>query len=336
MKLCVIGSGTWGTAATGLLAPKVDEVSLWCRSAAVAKSINAVHKNPRHLPAYTLAHNVFASASLQEVVVGASAMVLAVPSAYLRAVCTELAKLSENVLAPHLPILVLTKGIEPNTFLLMSEVVTQILGSDHPVACLSGPNHAEEISQGQFSAAVIAAQNEHVAKEFQELFASTYFRVYVSRDIRGVEVCAATKNVMAIACGLACGIGLGDNAQAVLMTRGLAEMGRIVCALQGEHITCMGLAGMGDLVATCTSVHSRNRSFGEALAKGISLTEYENQTQMVVEGARAVISCYHLGEKLGLDLPITKAVYQMLYQEVCLDKAMMELLNRPASQEFYS
>ena len=258
-RIAVIGSGSWGTAAAGLLAAHASDVRVWAHSPKVPEAINRTHRNPRHLKDYELPANVSASHDFAEVLDGAESMVMVVPSSFLRGICGGL----RGLVREDLPIVVLTKGIEPRTHLLMADVVADVLGNPGRVAALSGPNHAEEICQGLISAAVVACQSEALAAYFQEAFVSQEFRVYRSQDIKGVEVCAAVKNVVAIACGICAGLGLGDNTLAVLMTRGLAEISRIVCAVGGDPMTCMGLAGMGDLVATCTSRHSRNRTFGD-------------------------------------------------------------------------
>lgn len=330
-KACVVGSGSWGTAFTGLLAPNVGEVVLWCRSAQVAEEINLSRRNPRRLTDYRLCENVSATADAALALGGSGVVVLAVPSAHLRGVCRGI--------APYVPkdaiIVVLTKGMEPGTHKLMHEIAVDEFGDASRIAVVSGPNHAEEISRGQVSAAVVAASNTSVAERVQNLVFSYSFRSYVSSDVIGVEVCGAVKNVVAIACGLAAGLGAGDNTLAALMTRGIAEVARISSALGGDPLTPMGLAGMGDLVATCTSEHSRNRTFGEALARGETLAEYEARTNMVVEGARAAMSIHELALERGIEAPITAAVHGVLVNELDIDSAKESLLGRLPREEFY-
>ena len=330
-KACVVGSGSWGTAFTGILAPNVGEVVLWCRSAQVAEEINLKRRNPRRLCSYELCENVSATADAALALDGAGVVVLAVPSAHLRVVCRGI--------AAHVPsdaiVVVLTKGMEPDTHKLMHEIAADELGDVSRIAVVSGPNHAEEISCGQVSAAVVAASNTSVAERVQSLLFSYSFRSYVSSDVVGVEVCGAVKNVVAIACGLAAGLGAGDNTLAALMTRGIAEVARISSALGGDPLTPMGLAGMGDLVATCTSEHSRNRTFGEALARGETLAEYEARTNMVVEGARAAMSVHELALERGIEAPITAAVHGVLVNELDIDSAKESLLGRLPREEFY-
>ncbi|MBO7674660.1 MAG: NAD(P)-dependent glycerol-3-phosphate dehydrogenase, partial [Atopobiaceae bacterium] len=275
--------------------------------------------------------NVRATTSLEEAARDSDAVLLVVPSAFLRGTCAQLAPF----LGKDVPLLVLTKGVERGTGDLMAAVAAQELGNEARVAVLSGPNHAEEISQGTISAAVVAAEDPDVAKFFQDLLVCPSFRVYVTDDVRGVEICAAEKNVIAIACGVAVALGAGDNTLAVLMTRGLAEVGRIAVAVGANPLTCMGLAGMGDLVVTCTSRHSRNRTFGEAFVEGESLADYQARTGMIVEGAEAAQSILELAERHGVQAPITKAVHDLLFEDLPLSNAIDALLERTPHEEFY-
>ena len=306
-------------------------MSRYARRESVAQGICETHRNPQHLPSLQLPHNVRATSSLEEAFAGATEAVWAVPSAFLRSTCVQ----ARPNVDPNLPMLVLTKGIEPGTGLLMVDLVGEVLGNTARIAALSGPNHAEEIAEGKVSAAVIAASDEAIAERFQRLFVSTAFRAYATSDLVGVEVCGAAKNVIAIAAGMTMGLDAGDNTLAVLMTRGLAEIGRIAAACGGDPLTCMGLAGMGDLVVTCTSRHSRNRAFGIAFASGESLASYEQRTGMVVEGAQAALSVWELAHKLGVEAPITEAVHAVLYESQGLEEAIDGLLGRRPHEEFY-
>lgn len=330
-RVAVIGAGSWGMAMTGLVAPAVNEVVLWARSSQAANAMNRDRRNPNHLPDYTLAANVSATSDLALAALDVDAAVLATPSAFLRETCRNL--------APHLGkdvrVLVLSKGMECGTHLLMHEVAAQELGNPARVAALSGPNHAEEICRGMVSAAVVASEDADTAAYFQGILAGPTFRAYVSDDVRGVECCGAVKNVVAIACGIASGMGMGDNTLAVLMTRGIAEIGRVVAALGGNPMTCMGLAGMGDLVVTCTSEHSRNRSFGRALVAGETLESYQTRTHMVVEGVPASVSVLELAQERGIEVPITAAVHSVLFEGRPIDDAMEGLLTRAPRTEFY-
>jgi glycerol-3-phosphate dehydrogenase (NAD(P)+) len=307
------------------------DVALWSHNAQVAREINEGHANTRYLPGCSLPAGVAAHTELGAALRGCEAAVFVVPSSHLRATAAAA--------APHLgadvPVAVLTKGIEIGTSKLMTEVVADELGGPGRVAALSGPNHAEEVARDLPAAAVIAAPNETVGAFFQQAFHTDLFRTYVTLDVVGVEVCAAAKNVVAIACGIARGMGMGDNTAAALMTRGLAEMARLVRARGGDPLTCMGLAGMGDLVATCTSRHSRNQTFGAAFANGESLEDFEARTHMVVEGARACVSVRNLARACGVETPIADAVHALLYEGVPVAQAVGALYARTPSAEFY-
>lgn len=329
--VAVVGSGSWGTAMAGLVARHVDEVRLWCRDAAVAEAINATSRNPRHLTGYELPDAVVATPSEEAALSGAGVVILALPSAHLRSVSRRIAPFVD----PAALVLILTKGVEDGTGSLMLDVAAEELGGADRMAVLSGPNHAEEICLGKISAAVLASGTPQVAERLRGLLVSPAFRVYVSEDVVGVEVCGAVKNVIAIACGAAAGKGAGDNTLAVIMTRGLAEIARVVAAIGGDPITPMGLAGMGDLIATCTSRHSRNRAFGEALVAGEALEGYESRTRMVVEGARAARSVLSLARAHGVEVPITSAVHALLYEGASLDAVTDALLDRRPGEEFY-
>lgn len=331
MKIAVIGAGSWGTAVAGLLGAKGYAVHMWARRAEVAQCITENHKNPDYLKEYVLPKTVDATTNMSECVAGVDAVVVVAPSQGIRAVCEQMAPyLSQTV-----PVAVLTKGIERETGNLMTDIAAEVLGHPERIAGMSGPNHAEEVSKGLPAAAVVACYNQKIAEFFQAVFSRSQFRVYTSNDVVGVEVCAAAKNIVAIAVGLAAGKNYGDNTAAVLMTRGLAEMSRLVHALGGEAKTCMGLAGMGDLVATCTSENSRNRMFGVSFAHGETLEEYKARTHMVVEGALACISIREVAKEVGVEMPLADAVYDLLYEGQSMDKIVERLFSRMPTEEFY-
>ncbi len=330
-RVCVIGAGSWGTAVAGHLANQGHEVRLWSHNAAVADAINETHANPRYLPACKLGPEVTAHTDYASCIEGADAVVFVVPSSHLRSVAHE----CRDFVSAELPICVLTKGIEYGTNMLMTEVVEDELGNRRRIAALSGPNHAEEVCLGMPAGAVCASTDLACAEYFKDLFNADLFRTYISNDEVGVEVCAAAKNVVAIACGVVKGLAYGDNTLSVIMTRGLAEMSRIVAARGGDPLTCMGLAGMGDLVATCTSAHSRNQTFGAALAHGETLEAYEARTHMVVEGARACRSIRHMARDLGVEVPLADAVYALLYEQKPIADIVETLFRRTPRVEFY-
>lgn len=331
MRIALIGTGSWGTAMAGLVASHGHTVVMWSYDPAPAHEINELHTNSCYLSDYTLPQNVSATCSHEEALAGADAVIFAVPSSFLRGVARDCA-LS---ISDGLPVLCLAKGIELGTGLLMSDVIASEIGHPERIAALSGPNHAEEICHGALSASTIACESMEIGEFFKGITLGPNFRIYLSSDLVGVELCGAMKNVMAIICGIAAGSGMGDNALALIMTRGLAEMSRLVHACGGEAMTCMGLAGMGDLIVTCTSRHSRNRSFGEAFARGETLEEYQARRRMVVEGAAAAKSVSELARSKGVDVPFTFALEQLLYGSMTLEEALDQLTSRMPGEEFY-
>ena len=327
-RVAVTGSGSWGTAVTRLLGHKGCEVRLWSYNADTPLYINTEHRNPRYLSDVELP-NTICSNSFAEVLDGAEAVVVVCPSSNLREVAEQFAP----CLGERTPVVVLSKGVEAQTGLTMIGVLEDVLGHKERLACLSGPNHAEEVSREMYAATVVASTNETCAEYFQELFTTPYFRVYTSRDPIGVEICAASKNIVAIANGMCAAMELGDNASAALITRGLAEITRLVTALGGDALTCMGLAGMGDLVVTCGSVHSRNRSLGELLVRGGTLEEFQAKTHMVAEGAVACRTVTDLARKLHVEMPIAETVRKVLWEGLKPQDAARLLYDRPNKAE---
>ena len=331
MRCSVIGAGSWGTAVARHLARQGNEVRLWAHGQEVARGVNERHVNPRYLSDVELPASVVASCDLAWCLEGSEAVSYVVPSRNLR----EIAAASAPHVGAGVPVAVLTKGIEPGSCELMTQVVADELGVPERVACLCGPNSAAEVARDLPSASVVASEGREAAEALQALYHAAHFRTYVSDDPTGVEICAASKNVMAIACGIARGMGTGDNTAAMLMTRGLAEMGRLVSAVGGNPVTCMGLAGMGDLVATCTSTHSRNFTFGEGFARGETVEQYMERTHMVVEGYYACASIRQLAARAGVELPIVSSVYRLLYEHADLEEIKGELFARAPRSEFY-
>lgn len=331
MKVGIIGAGSWGTALAHILAQKGVNVNIWARRPEVVQTINTEHKNPRYLSDIELSPNIVATVAYEDCLVNADALAIVTPSNLLRGVAQALA----DYTPADLPIVICSKGVEANSGLLPVQVFDQELGNASRLAVLSGPNHAEEVVLGMPSATVIAASNDDIGQRLQSIFATENFRTYTSLDVVGVEVCAACKNVIAIAVGIAYGMGYGDNTASLLITRGLAEMSRLSTALGGDALTCMGLAGTGDMIATCMSQHSRNRRFGEFVAKGGTLNEFQEETHMVVEGALAAKTLAPLAERAGVELPITDVVHSILWEGEDPAKVALELAKRPLKEEFY-
>jgi glycerol-3-phosphate dehydrogenase (NAD(P)+) len=329
--VAVIGAGSWGSAVAWLLADKGFDVRLWARDEELARGLNETRHNPRYLSDVKFPSTLSASTSLAETLAGAEALVLATPSSVVANMGAGL----KPLLGPTTPLVLLSKGLEAQTGRLLLDLLAEQLGAPERLAVLSGPNHAEEVVRAAPSATVVASLSSETASFFQALFATPAFRVYTSSDTVGVQLCGATKNVIAIACGLAAGLGFGDNTAALLMTRGLAEIGRLTRSLGGEALTCMGLAGMGDLIATCTSPHSRNRAFGLELASGGSLEAYQARTHMVVEGALACRTISSLARTHGIDMPISERVRSVIWERQALDEAFSALIERSFKPEFY-
>ena len=331
MRIAVIGAGSWGTALAQVLAGNGHDVGLWARKPEVAAAINADHRNPRYLSDVVLSERIAASSSHEEVLEGACAAVIVTPSSIMRDVADRLA----GLVAEDFPVIVCSKGVEEGSGLLPVEVFEAEMGNAARLAVLSGPNFAAEVIRGIPSGTVVASPDAGTAAFFQELFASDAFRTYASDDVIGVELCAAFKNVIAIAVGVSYGIGFGDNTAAMLMTRGIAEMSRLVVRCGGQALTCMGLAGTGDLVATCTSEHSRNRRFGKLLAEGGTLEKFTERTHMVVEGALACRTLKTLADAYGVELPITDVVRSVVWEGADPRDVAKTLTSRPLTTEFY-
>ena len=331
MKVAVIGAGSWGTALANVLATAGHDAVLWARKDEVCAGINDEHRNPRYLTDAVLDGKVSATSSHERALMGARAVVIVTPSSILREAARDIAPF----VGSEMPIAICSKGVEAGTGLLPVEIFEDELGGRDRIAALTGPNHAEEVVKGIASGTVIASSGAGTALFFQDLFATESFRTYVRDDIVGAEVCAAFKNVIAIAVGAAYGFGMGDNTAALIMTRGLAEMSRLVEACGGSAMTCLGLAGVGDLIATCTSEHSRNRTFGYRMAQGTTLEQYRAETHMVVEGALACKTLGALAEAHEVELPITSMVRSVLWEGVDPKVAAAALFDRSLKPEFY-
>jgi glycerol-3-phosphate dehydrogenase (NAD(P)+) len=327
-KVAVIGAGSWGTTVASVAAASAPTV-LWARRPALAQSINTLHENPDYLPGVVLPETLRATASLDEAVTGAALVVMAVPSHGFRAVLTELS----GSIPSDAPVLSLAKGLEQGTHLRMTEVIAEVVPG-HLAGVLTGPNLAREIAAGQPAATVVAMTDESMARQVQEVLRTPSFRVYTNPDVVGCEMAGATKNVLAIAAGILQGLGLGDSSLAALITRGLAELGRLGVAMGGERITIAGLAGVGDLVATCTSSLSRNRMVGEQLGRGRTLDEIMADMRMVAEGVKTARPLLELATARGVEMPIGEQVAAVLEGATSPSKAILTLMSRSAKPEF--
>jgi glycerol-3-phosphate dehydrogenase (NAD(P)+) len=329
-NLAVLNAGGWGTALAVVLGNAGHTVRLWCRRPELALEIETTRFNSVYLPSVHVPPRVRATATVEEAVAGADAVLLVPISRAMR----ETARL----IAPHvtrgIPVAHATKGFELPSLRRMSEVIADELGiSSAEVAALSGPTHAEEVGRGLPTAAVVASTNVTVAEAFQELLHGPRFRVYTSTDVVGVELCAMLKNVVALATGACDGVGFGDNTRATLITRSLAEIGRLVQAAGGDTRTVAGLAGLGDVIATCTSRHSRNRWAGEQIGLGHDLAQIVASTPKVIEGIPAARAAVELGARFGVDLPVCTQVDRVLNHGVAVAEALAQLMGREATVE---
>ncbi len=320
IRVAVIGGGSWGTTVAHLAAHQVP-TTLWARRPELADEINSAHTNDRYLPGLTLHDDLRATADLAEVVSGADVIVMGVPSQGFR---SALEQVAEHVRA-WVPVLSLTKGLEQGTQLRMTQVINQTLPG-HPSAVLTGPNLAREILEGNAAAAVVATHDPVVADYLQQIFHMNLFRVYTNPDVAGCEVAGALKNVIAIAAGMADGLGTGDNTKAMVITRGLAELSRLGVAMGGQFATFAGLAGMGDLLATCMSPHSRNRHVGEQLGRGRTIGEVIDEMNMVAEGVKTSRVVMELAEEYGVEMPIASEVFAVCHESSTAEDAYRGLI----------
>ncbi len=310
MRIAVLGAGSWGTTVASLVAPRHDTV-LWARNADVAKSITVDHTNAAYLPGFDLPPELSATASMEEAVGEADLLIVGVPTSGFRAVLED----ASSWLRPWVPVVSLSKGLEAVSHLRMTEVIKEVVPG-HPVAALSGPNIATEIISGKAAAAVIATEDLEVARAIQKVVTRGLFRVYLNDDVIGCEMGGALKNVIAIAAGIGEGLGVGDNTRAAVISRGLSELARLGTAMGAQPSTFAGLAGMGDLIATCMSPHSRNRRVGEELGKGRRLEDILAEMHMVAEGVSTAGVALELAERHRLDLPICAMIDRVVRGEI--------------------
>ena len=331
VKVAVMGAGSWGTTLAKVFADAGNAVHLWVRRPELAETIRDTHRNPDYLGNIELPQSIVPNTSPAEVLEGAEIVVFAVPSQTMR---SNLAQW-----APHLPsdatLVSISKGVETTSLKRMSEVIVDCTGADPSrIAVLSGPNLAREIAEEQAAATVIACSNEERAQQVQAAVATGYLRPYTNTDVIGAEIGGACKNVIALACGMAAGRSMGNNTMATLITRGLAEITRLGVALHADPRTFAGLAGLGDLVATCTSTLSRNYSFGFRLGKGESLDEAREATHgQVAEGVISSDSVFRLAQSVGVEMPITQAVYGVCHRDVSVEEMIVALMGRSKKSE---
>jgi glycerol-3-phosphate dehydrogenase (NAD(P)+) len=327
-RCAVIGAGAWGTVLANVLARNGHDIVLWALEEDVVSSVNARHENSRFLAGFTLAASLRATSSLAIAIDGATLVCVATPSQHLRSVLRS----THGTLSPRATMCVASKGIEHDTLALMSDIVAEE-APKHPVVALSGPSFAAEVAAQQPTAIVAASDDLIAAETVQEAFSNSHLRIYTHDDIVGVELGGALKNVIAVAAGIVEGVGLGFNSRAALITRGLAEMTRLGTALGAQPATFAGLAGMGDLVLTCTGSLSRNRAVGEAIGKGATLEEALAGKETVAEGVATTRSAFALAAREGVEMPIVEMVHRILFDGHSARHAVSELMSRELRSE---
>ena len=329
-QVAVMGAGSWGTAFALVLADAGNEVHMWGRREELCEAITQRHENSDYLPGLTLPDAITASSDPAVALDGAEVVVLAVPSQQLRA---NLQEWSDHI-PEHAILVSLMKGVELGTHQRMSEVIADLTGAGpERIAVVSGPNLAKEIAQREPAASVVACASQHVAERLQQLCHTQAFRPYTVTDVVGCELAGTTKNVIALAVGVAVGLGYGDNSKASIITRGLAEAARLGMAMGADPVTFMGLAGMGDLVATCSSPLSRNRTFGEKMGQGMSVDEIAAQTRQVAEGVKSCKSVSELARMHGVEMPIAEGVAALIAGDLTPVDLVDAMISRKAKSE---
>ncbi|MCM3163115.1 NAD(P)H-dependent glycerol-3-phosphate dehydrogenase [Metabacillus litoralis] len=330
-QITVVGAGSWGTALAIVLADNGHRVKLWGHRPELINEINSTRRNEKYLPGIDLPENIVGYSNFEESLKEVHTVILAVPTKAIRQVLKDMIKVKkERVTFVHV-----SKGIEPDTLLRISEIIEEEVPPQllKDIVVLSGPSHAEEVSQRHITTVTSSSKNMKAAEYIQDLFINQNFRVYTNPDIIGVEIGGALKNIIALAAGITDGLGYGDNAKAALITRGLAEIARLGSKMGGNPLTFSGLTGIGDLIVTCTSVHSRNWRAGNLLGKGHNLDEVLENMGMVVEGVRTTKAAYQLAEKYDVKMPITEALYEVLFNGKSPKEAVDSLMARVKTHE---
>ncbi len=327
-KILILGTGGWGTALSIILHNKGVKVTLWGSTPDYVEFLKKNRENTKYLPGINIPSDLDITANIDNAQNEVDLIVAATPTPYTR-------KVLENLKTYYIqgtPIVSVTKGIENDTLMLGSEIIKDVLGKQ-PIALLLGPSHAEEVARNLPTTVVIASEDEELAKEIQNTFTTNRFRVYTNSDVVGVELGASVKNVIAIAAGICDGLGFGNNSKSALITRGLAEIIRLGVAMGGQRDTFSGLTGLGDLITTCVSPYGRNRSVGEQIAKGKKLTQILEEMDQVAEGILTTKSVYKLANKFNAEMPITREIYNVLFEDKDPMKAVNELMVRDPKSE---
>lgn len=330
-QVVVLGAGSWGTSLASVLVENGYDVTIWARRKSIVDEINEQHTNQKYLPGIRLSNKLVAESDLERAVVQKDLVVFVVPSQTMRATAR---KVKEMIDAQSI-VVHASKGIERESLKRMSVVLQEELPAalHNRIVALSGPSHAEEVIRKIPTTVVVASASQALSEEVQAYFMNSAFRVYTNPDVIGIEIGGALKNIIAIAAGLAAGLGFGDNAKAALMTRGLAEIARLGKAMGAEPITFVGLAGVGDLIATCTSEHSRNWRAGYLLSQGKKLEQICSEMGMVIEGITTTQTAFELSQKYGVEMPITEQLFQVLFHGKSPNEAVSDLMNRGRTGE---
>ncbi len=330
-KIAVLGAGSWGSALAGVLFENGHTVSIWTRDNDQKEEINNQHTNKKYLPQFSFPEDILASTDLKEAVTGAEALLFVIPTKGMRAVAKQV-----NGLIDHkVTVIHASKGLEEHSHKRISTILSEELDPSWltGIVALSGPSHAEEVIKKDLTTITAASETAVSAQLTQELFINDYFRVYTNSDIVGVEIGAALKNIIAIGAGVIAGLGYGDNAKAGLVTRGLAEISRLGIELGADPLTFMGLSGVGDLIVTCTSPHSRNWRAGYQIGKGKEIDSILSEMGMVVEGISTTRAAFELAASHGIEMPITEAIYNVVYNDSDVEYAILNLMQREGKSE---
>lgn len=328
MKVCILGAGSWGTALGILLSSKQNDVYIWTRNAEIAERLTKSRRNEEYLPQVELNDNMYFSDDIGACIEGAKLVITATPSHTIR----DIAKKAFPFIKENQVVLNVSKGLEPDSLKRLSEVLAEELPQAE-IAVMSGPSHAEEVAKFLPTTNVVASENPHATEFVQEAFMHPAFRVYTNDDIVGVELGGALKNVIALGAGISAGLGCGDNALAALMTRGITEISRLGVKMGAKPETFSGLTGIGDLIVTCMSKHSRNRRAGVLIGQGVTLSEALEQVHMVVEGVTTCKAACKLAEKYGVSMPIAQCTYKVLFEDMPAYESVSELMGRAKRNE---
>jgi len=330
-KLAVLGAGSWGSALASVLDENGHHVTIWTRDESQKNEINTDHTNKHYLPEFKFPKHITATTDLEKAVIGVDAIVVVIPTSGIR----ELAQKLNNILDSKITVIHASKGLERQTHKRISTILEEELPAEFitGIVALSGPSHAEEVIKRDLTTITAASTRLESAKYVQSLFINDYFRVYTNPDIIGVEIGAALKNIIALGAGIISGLGYGDNAKAGLVTRGLAEISRLGIELGADPLTFMGLSGVGDLIVTCTSVHSRNWRAGYQLGKGEKIDSVLENMGMVVEGVSTTQAAYELAKEHAIEMPITEALYNVLYKDAEVKHVILNLMKREGKAE---